>query len=171
MKAHFSKTWNSSKAPKKQNKYRANAPLHIRRKFLSVALSKELRKKYSKRNVVVRKGDTVKILKGKFKKKQGKILRVYTKISKVEVEGIQVKKMDGSNALVKMQPANLQIIELELKDDKRMKNKNENSVENKKNFQEKNSLGFSTSQEKINSVEKTKKQVKEEKLGEKNVAH
>nr|AJS12601.1 50S ribosomal protein L24P [uncultured archaeon] len=143
MKRHFSKHWNSSKAPKKQNKYRANAPLHIKRKFLSVTLSKELRKKYSKRNVVVRKGDLVKIMKGKFKKKQGKVLRVYTKISKVEVEGIQVKKMDGSNALVKMQPANLQILELELEDEKRMKKKiqrekSENKTEIKKEIKNKN---------------------------------
>jgi len=136
MKRFFSKSWNSSKLPKKQNKYRANAPLHIKRKFLSVTLSKELRKKYSKRNIVVRKGDTVKITKGKFKKKQGKVLRVYTKISKVEVEGIQVKKMDGSNALVKMQPANLEIVELELKDEKRMKKKIQNTDE--KNLKSKN---------------------------------
>jgi len=155
MKQKFSKTWNSSKAPKKQNKYRANAPLHIKRKFLSVALSKELRKKYARRNIVVVKGDVVKIIKGKFKKKQGKILRVYTKISKVEIEGIQVKKMDGSNALVKMQPANLQIVELELKDDKRMKKKIHEEKKSEENKTEKQMI---------------KKQIKEEKIGEKNVA-
>ena len=41
----FSKSWVSSKKPGKQRKYRINAPLNIKRKFLSVHLSKELREK------------------------------------------------------------------------------------------------------------------------------
>lgn len=121
MKQKFSKHWKSSKHPRKQRKYRANAPLHIKKKFVSVNLSNELRKKYGKRNLPVRKGDIVKIMVGKFKKKQGKILEVKLKISKVIVEGIQIKKMGGSKANVKMQPSNLQIIELNLDDKKRMK--------------------------------------------------
>ncbi|MCW1309534.1 MAG: 60S ribosomal protein L26, partial [Candidatus Nanoarchaeia archaeon] len=36
---YWSKKWKSSKKPSKQRKYRYNAPLHIRRKFLSVNLS------------------------------------------------------------------------------------------------------------------------------------
>ena len=80
--------------------------------MLSVNLTKKLREKVKKRNIVVRKGDIVKIMKGKFKKKSGKVLRVFTKQGKITIEGIQVKKMDGSNALVKMQPSNLQITEM-----------------------------------------------------------
>jgi len=121
MKQEFSTKWKSSKQPRKQRKYRAKAPLHVKKKFLSVNLSKELRKEHGKRNVVVRKGDTVKIMKGKFKKKSGKILEVDTKKSKVVVEGIQVKKADGSKANVKMQPSNLQITSLNLDDKKRFK--------------------------------------------------
>ena len=48
------------------------------------------------------------------KGKKGKILEVKLKLSKVIVEGIQVKKQDGSKVNVKMQPSNLQIIELNL---------------------------------------------------------
>ncbi len=122
MKKKFSKHWKSSKQPRKQRKYSANAPLHIKRKMLSVNLSKELKKKYGKRNIPARKGDTIKILRGKFKKKQGKIIKINTKKSKLEVEGIQVKKQDGSKANVKIQPSNVQIIELNIEDKKRMKN-------------------------------------------------
>ena len=121
MKKKFSKHWKSSKQPRKQRKYLANAPLHIRKKFLSVNLSKDLRKKYGKRNIPVKKGDVVKILRGKFKKKQGKIKEVKLKTSKVIVDGIQVKKQDGSKADVKLQPSNLQIIELNIEDKKRLK--------------------------------------------------
>ncbi len=121
MKNKFSKSWKSSKQPRKQRKYLANAPLHIRKKFVSVNLSKELRKKYKRRNIPVRKNDIVKIMRGKFKAKQGKIIEVKLKISKVVVEGIQVKKQDGSKVSIKLQPSNLQIIELNLEDRKRMK--------------------------------------------------
>lgn len=89
--------------------------------MLSVNLSRELRKKYSKRNIPVVKGDKVKIMRGKLKKKQGKITEVKTKMMKIYIEGIQVKKRDGSKANVPIRASNLQIIELNLDDVKRIK--------------------------------------------------
>ncbi len=121
MKKQFSTKWKASKQPRKQRKYRAKAGLHIKKKFVGVNLSKELRKKHEKRNIAVRKGDVVKVMRGKFKGKQGKITGVKLKISKVVIEGIQVKKMDGSKVDIKLQPSNLQIIELNLEDKKRIK--------------------------------------------------
>lgn len=121
MKRKFSKSWKASKQPRKQRKYLANAPLHIRKKFVSSNLSKELRKKYDKRSLSLRKGDIVKIMRGKFKNKKGKIMRVMLKLSKVIIEGIQIKKIDGSKVDVKIEPSNLQIIELNLEDKKRLK--------------------------------------------------
>lgn len=112
MNQKFSKSWKESKQPGKQRKYRANAPLHIRKKFVSVHLSKDLRKKIGKRNIAVKKDDKVKIMRGKFKGKEGKIMKVDTKKSKVTIEGMNVSKMDGSKANVKFQPSNLQIIEI-----------------------------------------------------------
>lgn len=119
MKNKFSKNWKASKSPRKQRKYRTEAPISIKRKFLSVNLSKELRGKYGKRNIPARKDDVVKILRGKFKNKKGKILNVRIKTSRMEIEGIQVKKQDGSKVNVKIHPSNLQIIELTLEDRKR----------------------------------------------------
>ncbi len=112
MRKEFSKAWKASKQPRKQRKFRANAPLHIKRKMLAVNLSKDLRNKTGKRNIVVRKNDKVKIMRGKFKGKEGKVLTVFTKIRKVTIEGIQIKKMDGSKVAVKIQPSNIQIIEI-----------------------------------------------------------
>ena len=86
--------------------------MHLRNSFVSVNLSKELRRKEGKRNLPVKKGDKVKIVRGKFKGKQGKVLEVRLKISKVIVENINVTKQDGSKANVKFQPSNLQIIEM-----------------------------------------------------------
>jgi len=119
MKKTFSKNWRASKQPRKQRKYLAKAPLSARKKLISSNFSKELRSKYGKRNFPLRKGDTVKIMRGKLKGRTGKITEISLKKLKVVMEGIQVKKQDGSKANIKMQPSNLQIIELNLEDRKR----------------------------------------------------
>jgi len=121
MKNSFSLKWQESKQPRKQRKFIAKAPLHIKRKLLGVNLSKDLRKKHSKRNITLRKGDVVKIMNGKFKKKQGKVLRIETKKGKIFIENIQIKKIDGSKVDIPIKASNLQIIELNLDDKKRFK--------------------------------------------------
>jgi len=121
MKKEFNKSWKASKQPRKQRKYVAKAPLNARKKLMSSNLSKELRKKYGKRNLPLKRGDNVKIMRGKFKKRTGKITEVNHKRLKITIEGIQVKKQDGSKANIRMQPSNLQIIELNLEDQKRKK--------------------------------------------------
>lgn len=119
MKRKFSKSWKSSKQPRKQRKYAANAPLHLKRKLLSTNLSKELRKKYGKRNIPLRKGDVVKVMRGKFKGKQGKVTEVKTKMGKIFIEKVQIKKRDGSSVNIPLKASNLQIIELNTEDRKR----------------------------------------------------
>lgn len=121
MKQKFSTAWKSSSQPRKQRKFRANAPMHIKRKFMNVSLAKELRKKYGKRSLSIRKGDVVKIMKGKYKKKQGKVTDVKTKLGKIYIEGIQVKKTDGSKVNVSLRAPNLQIVQLNTEDKKRFK--------------------------------------------------
>lgn len=113
--------WVSSKQPRKQRKYRYKAPLHIRKKFMSVNLSKELRKKYNRRNIPIRKGDTVRIMKGQFRKHRGKVSKVDLRKIKVYVEGAEMIKKDGSKVLYPISPSNLQLLELFLEDKKRKK--------------------------------------------------
>jgi large subunit ribosomal protein L24 len=123
MKTKFNKNWKSSKQPRKQRKYRANAPLHVKRKLIGVNLSKELRKKHNRRNIPLRKNDVVKIMRGKFKGKKGKVTRIDGKRQRVFVEEVQIKKMDGSKAEVPLVASNLQIVELNLDDKKRISTK------------------------------------------------
>ncbi len=118
---HFSIKWIGSKRPNKQRKYIANAPIHRKRKLLSVNLTKDLREKHNTRNIELRKGDKVKIMRGKFKGKEGKVIEVKTKLQKIYIEGIQTKKQDGSKVNVPLRSSNLQIIELVLEDKKRFK--------------------------------------------------
>ena len=138
MKKEFSKEWKGSSQPRKQRKYLANAPMHIRKKFMSVNLSKDLRKKYGKRNVPIKKGDTVKVMRGKYEGKQGKITEVIVKRSKIMMEGIQVTKRDGSKVNVRLQPSNLQIIEMNMEGKNRIAEKtNKPKMETKKNAPQK----------------------------------
>jgi len=156
MKQKFSKNWIASKQPRKQRKYRANAPLHIKRKFMSANLDKELRKKYGKRSFVLKKGDSVKIMIGKFKKKTGKIGSVDLKKSRVSIEGIQRTKKDGSKVNIWFTPSNLQIKELNLEDSKRKKAiERAKLVVNEKKVAEK--------EEETKSKDKTKQESREKK--------
>lgn len=108
----------TSKKPSKQRATR-NAPLHQRARFLRVTLSKPLRKENKVRNVRVRKGDTVKIMKGEGKGRTGKVERVNVEKSRVFVIGFNRKKGNGQEILVPIQPSNLMITELDKTDSKR----------------------------------------------------
>ncbi len=121
MKKDYSKHWKASKQPRKQRKYRARAPLHVKHKFLTANLDKLLRKKYKKRNFPIRKGDTVKIMRGTFKGKTGKIERIDTKRARASIEKIQRTKKDGTKVEVFFNASNLQIKEINLEDKKRIK--------------------------------------------------
>ncbi len=132
MKSNFSTTWISSVQPRKQRKYRFEAPLHIRHSFLSANLSKELRAKHKMRSIPVRSGDEVVIQRGTFAKQKGKILDVNVKKSKVTIEGVTRKKADGTKINVYFNPSKLQIISLKLDDSRRLnsgKNESKKSEE------------------------------------------
>lgn len=131
MKKQFSNAWVGSRQPRKQRKYLANAPLHIRHKFMSANLTKELRKKYGKRNFPVRKGDNIRIMKGEFKGKSGKLENIDLKYLRVTVGGIHRTKKDGTKINVYFHPSNLQIKELNLDDKKRIEAINRKAGEKK----------------------------------------
>ena len=122
MRKEFSTAWTASSQPRKQRKYLAKAPLHLKRKQLSVNLSKDLRTKHNTRNIVLRKGDKVKVMRGKFKGIEGKVIEIKTKLLKIYIEGMQATKQDGSKVNVPLRASNLQIIELVMDDKKRFKN-------------------------------------------------
>jgi large subunit ribosomal protein L24 len=111
-----------TKSPKKQRLANHVAPLHKKGKLFSVHLSKELRKKYNKRNIRARKGDKVKILRGNFKSKEGKIASVNLKKGKLFIEGVETIKKDGTKVQKSFRPSNLIITSLN-EDDKKRKNK------------------------------------------------
>jgi len=116
MKKEFSNAWNSSKKPSKQRKFRYNAPLHIKRKLLSARLSKELSKKHNTRSLSVRSGDKVKIVRGQFSGKIGKIDFVNIRRQRIFIEGTDRTKIDGTKSLYPIHPSNVIIQELNMDD-------------------------------------------------------
>src|SRR3990167_9262811 len=120
-KKKFSTSWKSSTQPRKQRKYRYNAPLHVRQKLVHVHLSKELRQKHGSRAMQVRKGDKVKVLRGKFRKQEGKVERVELKRERVFVTGMDYTKKNGTKILVPFQSPNLMIVVLDTADKRRLR--------------------------------------------------
>ncbi|MBI1972564.1 50S ribosomal protein L24 [Candidatus Woesearchaeota archaeon] len=119
MNKEFSSQWNRSSQRRKQRKYRHNAPLHVRQRFVAAPLAEALRKKYGKRAAQVHKGDTVTILRGQFRGHKGKIERVDLKRSRIFIEGAQVIKRDGTKVFYPMHTSKVCIEELVLDDKKR----------------------------------------------------
>ena len=124
----FSIAWKGSKKPRKKRKFLFNAPNHTKRKFFSIQLSDELRKKYGRRNFPVRKGDKVKVMVGQFRKQTGNVSSLDTRRIKVNIEGIQNIRKSGARSFYPIHPSNLQIIDLNLEDKLRKK-----ALERKKN--------------------------------------
>ena len=119
MKQEWSKRWISSVQPRKQRKYRYNAPLHVRQKFVSASLSSALRERFGKRSMSLRKGDEIEVMRGGFKGQRGVVDRVDLSKTKIYVDEIKVKKSDGSEVMRALQPSNLRIVKLNLDDKKR----------------------------------------------------
>ena len=110
-----------SKKPNKQRKFLHQAPLHLRRKFVSGHLSKELRQQYKRRSLPLRSGDEVEIMKGGYAGKSGKVARVDLKYYKIFIEGITRKRTVGTDVQVPIHPSNLKITNLSLDDEFRRK--------------------------------------------------
>lgn len=107
--------------PRKQRKWRITAPTHKRRKIVSSTLSKSLRSRHNRRSIPVRKGDVVKVLRGDYAGVTGEVVRVDARKYKVYVEGVTLKKSDGTDIEEAVDPSNLQITELMVDDIMRRK--------------------------------------------------
>lgn len=93
-----------------------NAPRHRIRKLMSAPLSTELRSNQGRRSYPVRKGDTVKILRGDFAGIEGKITKIDTKRRRLFVEGVSREKVAGTSTNVSVHTSKVMITKLNLDD-------------------------------------------------------
>lgn len=102
--------------PGKQRKLILTAPSHIRRKLLAAPLSSGLRERYGVRSFPVRKGDTVKILRGDFTGIEGKVSETNTEQRRLFVEGVTREKVSGTSTKVSVPVSKVMITNLNLDD-------------------------------------------------------
>jgi len=106
-----------SKQPRKQRKARYTAPAHLRSRFLHAPLESSLREEYKTRSARVVKGDTVKVMRGESAGTEGVVDLVDTRKYKIVVQGVAIPKADGTEMPRPVDPSNVQITKLNLKDD------------------------------------------------------
>ncbi len=110
-----------TKSPDKQRKRLYEAPYHSRSHAFSGHLSSELRGSHNSRTLPVKKGDTVRVLRGDYKGYEGKIQRVSRKSYRIFVDGINREKADGTSIPVGIHPSKIEVIKLDLDDKWRTK--------------------------------------------------
>jgi large subunit ribosomal protein L26e len=86
---------------------------------MSSSLSKELRNKHHARSLPVRKDDEVRIVRGKYKGREGKVTQVYRKKWVIHVDRVQRDKANGSSVPIGIHPSNVVIINIKLDKDRR----------------------------------------------------
>jgi len=86
------------------------------KKNISAPLSKELREKYGTRTVRVRKGDTIRVVRGDYKNVEGKVDRVDPGNGFIYVENVTGEKVDGSKYLVPLKSSKIIVQNLNLED-------------------------------------------------------
>jgi large subunit ribosomal protein L24 len=104
------------KNPRKQRKRLFNAPAHLRHKLMAAPLSPELVASKNVKALPVRKGDTVRVVRGDHLGFEGKINRVDLKRYRIFIEGLTREKVDGTNIFVSVHPSKVVIKNLKLDD-------------------------------------------------------
>ena len=102
-----------------QRKYALGAPSSVKRKLMSCHLTKTLRDQYKIRSLPIKRGDEVKILKGKAKGKSGKVVQVYRKRNCIYVDKVQREKQNGQTVFCPIRPSYCVIEKLLLNKDRK----------------------------------------------------
>src|SRR5512138_2982021 len=102
--------------PGKQRKMLFNATVHIRHKQMAAPVSSELAASRGAKTLPVRKGDTVRIMRGDNKGFEGKVSRVDLKAYRIYLEGLTREKTDGTNIFLPIHPSKVEIRNLNLDD-------------------------------------------------------
>ena len=101
-----------SSQPRKQRLAYYTAPLHIRHKFFNAKLAPELAKELGVKRLPVRKDDVVRILRGDWAGHEGKVIDVDLRRVRIHVEGVTVKRADGTPVPYPIHPSKVVIIKL-----------------------------------------------------------
>ena len=130
-------------------------------------LDKTLKEKYKRNSLEVRKGDEVKVMRGKFKKRTGKVIACDVRHTRVQIDGLNRSKKAGDKVPVWFHPSKIKIISIDDKDIRRV-NKKKVKTENKNVAEKKEEKKIESKKmegKEMNPREKTEK-IKAEKKNE-----
>ena len=102
-----------------QRRLQLSAPSSIKRRLMSCHLNKTLRQTHKIRALPIKRGDEVKILKGKFKGKSGKVVQVYRRRNVIYVDKIQREKQNGQTVFFPIRPSYCVVEKLVLNKDRK----------------------------------------------------
>ncbi|TPX67956.1 hypothetical protein SpCBS45565_g03508 [Spizellomyces sp. 'palustris'] len=108
-----------SSSRRKSRKAHFSAPSSLRRKIMSAPLDKELREKHHCRSIPIRKDDEVKIVRGTYNGREGKVTTVYRKKWCIYVEKVTRDKVNGASVQIPIHPSKVVITKLKLDKDRK----------------------------------------------------
>ena len=109
------------KPTKVRNHQTYRAVNQVVNKQISAPISKELRKKYSRRSIRIMADDTVKVVRGEYKGLTGKVTKISMESSGVAIEGNKKEKLKGEKIDVYIHSTNMIITSLNTDDKWRLK--------------------------------------------------
>jgi large subunit ribosomal protein L26e len=107
-----------SSSRRKSRKAYFTSDSETRHRLLSAHLDKDLRTKYGVRAVPIRKDDEVKIVRGDYKGREGKVLSVYRRKFVIHVDRVTQDTAKGGPAKVGINPSNVVITKLKVDKDR-----------------------------------------------------
>lgn len=81
---------------------------------MSAPVSKELREKHKIRSMPIRRDDEVKVVRGTYKGREGKVVEVYRKKYVIHIERVQRERANGAQVFVGIHPSNVVITKLKI---------------------------------------------------------
>lgn len=107
-----------SSSRRKQRKAHFTAQGTDLTKQFTAQLSKSLQEEFSIKRIPIRPNDRVKILVGKFKAKEGKVVKVNRHQKKICIEDCTITKKDGVIKYIGVHPSNVRITGLSMEKDR-----------------------------------------------------
>jgi len=109
------------KPTKMRNRQTYRAINQVINKQISAPISKDLRKKYSRRSARIMLDDTVRVIRGEYKGITGKVSKVSTESNSIAIEGNKKEKLKGDKIDVYIHSTNVIITALNTDDKWRLK--------------------------------------------------
>ena len=109
------------KPTKIRNRQTYRAMNQVASKQISAPISKDLRKKYTRRSARVMVEDTIKVIRGEYKGLTGKVSKISTDSNSIAIEGNKKEKLKGDKIDVYIHTTNVIITALNTDDKWRLK--------------------------------------------------